>query len=67
MLAVSDEREAVIEIDAHAWSPALAEAVRRAVRDAHPAVDAMIASGLIGDLRVEPRAFVTGSAKRSIR
>ena len=59
--------EAVIEIDAHAWSPALAEAVRRAVRDAHPAVDAMIASGLIGDLRVEPRAFVTGSAKRSIR
>ena len=59
--------EAVIEIDAHAWSPALAEAVRRAIREAHPAVDAMIVSGLIGDLRVEPRAFVTGSAKRSIR
>jgi hypothetical protein len=59
--------EAVIEIDARAYSPALAQAVRRAVREAHPAVDAMIVSGLIGDLRVEPRAFATGSAKRSIR
>ena len=62
-----DGLEAVIEIDARAHSPALAQAVRRAVREAHPAVDAMIVSGLIGDLRVEPRAFATGSAKRSIR
>ena len=59
--------EAIIEIDAQAYSPDLADAVRRAVREAHPEVEVMIASGLIGDLRVEPRAFATAGAKRSIR
>lgn len=58
--------EAVIELDERAWSPALASAVGHAVRDAHPAVDAMIVSGLIGELRVEPRAFTPANTKRSV-
>ena len=58
---------AVIEIDESVWSPALASAVRRAVREAHPAVDAMIVSGLIVDLRVEPRTFTPANTKRSVR
>lgn len=62
-----DGLEAVIEIDERAYTPALADAVRHAVREAHPAVDAMIVSGLVGDLRVEPRVFAVGSAKRWIR
>ncbi|HEY7023897.1 MAG TPA: hypothetical protein VH371_02920 [Candidatus Limnocylindrales bacterium] len=62
-----DGLEVVIEIDERAYSPVVAAAVRRAVRSAHPAVDAMIGSGLIGDIGVEPRAFPDGSSKRSIR
>src|SRR5204863_7285020 len=44
--------EVVIEIDERAYTPAAATAIVRAVRDAHPAVDAMIRSGLIGDIAV---------------
>jgi len=62
-----DGLEVVIEIDEPAFTPGVAAAVRRAVRDAHPAVDAMIRSGLIGDIGVEPRAFADGISKRSIR
>lgn len=58
--------EVVIEIDERTYSPSVAAVVRRAVRDAHPAVDAMITSGLIGDIAVEPRAFPDGASKRPI-
>jgi len=39
-------------------------AVRAAVRRAHPAVDQLIRSGLVGDLRVEPGAIKSGQFKR---
>ena len=62
-----DGYEAVVEIDARSYSPAVASEIGRAVRAAHPAVDAMIGSGLIGDIRVEPRAFPDTRSKRVIR
>ncbi len=62
-----DGLEVVIEIDERAYSAGAAQAIRRAVREAHPQVDAMIRSGLIGDIEVEPRALPTGTGKRSIR
>jgi phenylacetate-coenzyme A ligase PaaK-like adenylate-forming protein len=62
-----DGLEVVIEIDEHAYSPAVAAAVRSAVREAHPAVDTMIRSGLIGDIGVEAGAFPDGLSKRPIR
>ena len=46
--------EAVIEIEAAAYSDEVAEKVRAQVRAAHPAVDQMITSGLVGDIGVEP-------------
>lgn len=58
--------EVVVELDAPAYSASVADAVRRAIREAHPAVDRMIRSGLVGDLRIEPVPFVDGTAKRSI-
>jgi hypothetical protein len=62
-----DGLEAVIELDRGAYTEAIAGSVSRAVRAAHPAVDRMITSGLVGDLRVEPREFGPGTAKRSVR
>jgi phenylacetate-coenzyme A ligase PaaK-like adenylate-forming protein len=58
--------EVVIEIDEVAFSASIAAAVRAAVREAHPAVDQMIRSGLVGDIAVEPRTFAGVPAKRSI-
>ena len=62
-----DGLEVVIEIDEHGYSPAVAAAVRSAVREAHPAVDKMIRSGLVGDIGVEARALPDGTSKRPIR
>jgi phenylacetate-coenzyme A ligase PaaK-like adenylate-forming protein len=62
-----DGLEAVIELDRGAYTEAVARSVSRAVRAAHPAVDRMITSGLVGALRVEPRDFGPGTAKRSVR
>jgi phenylacetate-coenzyme A ligase PaaK-like adenylate-forming protein len=58
--------EVVIELDERGYSAEIAAAVRRAVREAHPAVDVMIRSGLVGDIAVEPRVFPDGTAKRQI-
>jgi len=58
--------EVVIELDERGYSTEIADAVRRAVRNAHPPVDRMIRSGLVGDIAIEPRAFPDGTAKRQI-
>jgi hypothetical protein len=58
--------EVVIELGARGYSETAAGAVRDAVRAAHPPVDRMIRSGLIGDLQVEPKHFPDGMAKRPI-
>jgi hypothetical protein len=60
--------EVVICLDEHTFNDEVAQRLRVCVRAAHPAVDAMIASGLVGDIAVEPRVFdaATSAAKRSI-
>jgi phenylacetate-coenzyme A ligase PaaK-like adenylate-forming protein len=61
-----DGLEAVIEIDERAFTSETSGLVAAAVRAAHPAVDQMITSGLVGELRVEPREFAPGTSKRSV-
>jgi fumarate---(S)-2,3-diaminopropanoate ligase len=46
--------EVVIVLDRGEHTDQLASRIRGAVRAAHPAVDQMIASGLVGDISVEP-------------
>jgi phenylacetate-coenzyme A ligase PaaK-like adenylate-forming protein len=58
--------EVIIELGVEGYSAAVANAVREAVRAAHPPVDRMVRSGLIGDLRVESKVFPEGTAKRPI-
>jgi phenylacetate-coenzyme A ligase PaaK-like adenylate-forming protein len=58
--------EVVIDLAAEGYSEDVAARVKTAVRVAHPPVDRMIRSGLIGDLRVEPARFPEGTAKRPI-
>jgi phenylacetate-coenzyme A ligase PaaK-like adenylate-forming protein len=59
--------EVVIELERGAYSEEMAGAIRAAVRAAHPAVDQMIASGLVGEIGVEPAALAHSSgAKRVI-
>jgi hypothetical protein len=58
--------EVVIEVDERAYREPLALRIRAAVREAHPSVDKMIRSGLIGDLVVLPRAFPPSATKRTV-
>ncbi len=59
--------EVVIEVDEGAYSHELVGAIRSAVRASHPAVDEMIANGLVGDIGVEPADLVqAGLAKRRL-
>ena len=57
-----DGHQAVIEIEPAVYSDVVAQAIRSAVRAAHPAVDRMINSGLIGDIGVEPQPRVPAEA-----
>lgn len=59
--------EVVIEIEEASFAPPLADTIKAAVRAANPDVDQMISSGLIGDIRVEPRAFEQVMTKRGAR
>ncbi len=62
-----DGLEAVIEIDGGRYSVEIAREICAAVRAAHPAVDQMIVSGLVGDIRVEPADLANKSiAKRAV-
>ena len=56
--------EVVIGIESVGYTDALAATLRLAVRRAHPAVDRMIASGLVGDIGVEPKALQGQPIKR---
>jgi len=60
-----DGLEVAIELDASSYSPETAAAVRSAIRAAHPEVDQMIVSGLVGDIEVEPTSFASRGAQRS--
>ena len=59
--------EVVIDVDERAYTEAAASRIRAAVREAHPAVDRMIRSELVGDLRVQPRSFAAGATKRTVQ
>jgi hypothetical protein len=56
--------EVVIDVDQRSYTPALAAQLRSQVRRANPAVDRMIASGLVGDIGVEPRMMAGQPIKR---
>jgi hypothetical protein len=58
--------EVLIRLDSRGYSPTTANAVRAAIRDAHPSVDRMIRSGLVGDIQVEPVSFSRAAPKRRI-
>ena len=58
--------EVVIGVDRNAFSPAQADAIRAAIRAAHPDVDQMIRSGLVVDIDVEPVPMDKLGPKRTL-
>jgi fumarate---(S)-2,3-diaminopropanoate ligase len=59
-----DGLEAVVEVEPAAYSADAAERIRYVIRAAHPAVDQMIRSGLVGDIGVEPQKVGAAAPKR---
>jgi len=57
--------EVVIELDERGYSADLAARVRSAVVTAHPDVEQMIVSGLVGDIAVLPMTSPSNGVKRS--
>lgn len=58
--------EVVVGLDEVAYSVETADAVRAAIRAAHPSVDTMIRSGLVGDITVRPVSFTLARPKRTV-
>ena len=56
----------VIDIDRRSYTPTIADDVRTAIRGAHPSVDQMIRSGLVGDIAVQPASFAADAQKHRV-